>query len=224
MTVPKIGWIYVITCDLYDKEGIMKMGYTEKPDMLEEQVRSSLIQRYATTLISPRILALVKIAYPKEAEKALFEKLKEKKHAKEIFKCNFETDISPVLSWLSNEFQADAPHEIRLEILEKLLCRLRKKTKAIVRDLSYQRRLFDYIQLNSNGLYSNNQSILYNLMNTMPHPNITRSDMEWFNIPENANIIPMRTMRVEFAFTNPHNWDRKDPKLHEFLKKILDTV
>ena len=25
---PKIGWLYAITCDMYEKEGILKLGYT----------------------------------------------------------------------------------------------------------------------------------------------------------------------------------------------------
>lgn len=224
MVAPKTGWIYVVTCDMYDNEGILKMGYTEKPDMLEEQVRTALIQRYATTLINPRILALVRVAYPKEAEKALFEKLNEKKHAKEIFKCSFEMDVSPILSWLTTEFHPDEPYEIRMEVLEKLLCRLRKKNKLLVRDLAHERRMFDHIQRHMNTLYPNNQSIMCNLMNNMPRPCVTRSDMEWFKIPENKHVLPTRTSHADYIFTNPNNWNRKDPELHAFLVRLLNNI
>ena len=45
MADPKIGWIYVISCDMYKKENIVKIGYTEKPDLIEEEVKISLLQR-----------------------------------------------------------------------------------------------------------------------------------------------------------------------------------
>ena len=56
----KMGWIYVITCDMYDKDNLKKIGFTEKIGLLEEEVRTSLIQRYGTTLMSPKILYLIK--------------------------------------------------------------------------------------------------------------------------------------------------------------------
>ena len=58
MADPKIGWIYVISCEMYKKENIVKIGYTEKPDLIEEEVKISLLQRYGTTLIDPYIISL----------------------------------------------------------------------------------------------------------------------------------------------------------------------
>ena len=91
-----MGWIYVITCDMYDNENIKKIGYTDKIGILEEDVRTSLLQRYATTLICPRILQLIKVSNPRKAEKKTFEILKKFRFDKEIFK----VDISEVQSAL----------------------------------------------------------------------------------------------------------------------------
>ena len=131
-----MGWIYVITCDMYDNENIKKIGYTDKIGILEEDVRTSLLQRYATTLICPRILQLIKVSNPRKAEKKTFEILKKFRFDKEIFK----VDISEVQSALQ-VIQKEFPPEyegITKDDLEKFLCKIRKKEKKLARDLPYQ--------------------------------------------------------------------------------------
>ena len=90
MADPKIGWIYVISCEMYKKENIVKIGYTEKPDLIEEEVKISLLQRYGTTLIDPYIISLTKVSNPKQAEKYVFTKLIDIKIKKEIFKAEYD--------------------------------------------------------------------------------------------------------------------------------------
>ena len=96
MSDPKIGWIYIITCEMYEKDGIVKIGYTEKPDLIEEEVKISLIQRYGTTLLNPQVYSLTKVSNPKQAEKHVFTELIDLKIKKEMFKSDF-TRIDSVL-------------------------------------------------------------------------------------------------------------------------------
>lgn len=219
----KQGWIYAITCDMYERDGIIKLGYTEKPDFIEEEVRTSLMSRYATTLIQPKILALIKVAHPKEAEKALFAKLKDYKFAREIFKCDFDKCVVPALEWLKTEFDPIQPYMIREEVLEKLLNKLRKKHKKLAYDLTLAREVFNWISRESGTLTSRNHQHLNGFMNMFPNPYVINTTTEWHKIPENQTVVRMRLANTNQLF-NLNNWDRYDPNLHPFLKRLHENL
>lgn len=222
MADPKIGWIYVISCEMYKKENIVKIGYTEKPDLIEEEVKISLLQRYGTTLIDPYIVSLTKVSNPKQAEKYVFTKLIDIKIKKEIFKADYD-NINNVISGLKSIFNPDVPYKITEDILEKLLCRLRKKSNKIARDLNYQQSFFSYIQNHKNVLSCGNQSILTYMLNNMPNPCSIGSHFDWTKKVENQSILKMRINCIEHTFIH-NNWDRFDKELHAFLKKVLSSV
>jgi hypothetical protein len=222
MSDPKIGWIYVITCEMYEKDGIVKIGYTEKPDLIEEEVKSSLIQRYGTTLLNPVVYSLTKVANPKQAEKHVFTELIDLKVKKEIFKSEF-TRIDSVLHGLRSLFNPDIPYKIPEELLEKLLARLRKKAPKIAKDISYQQCFFNWIQNNKGTLSSQNQCNVGYLLNNFPNPCVIGSHFDWTKRPENQPALKMRTVTVEQTFIS-NNWDRLDKQLHTFLKNLLTCV
>ena len=68
----------------------------DDPDLIEEEVRNALIQRYGTTLINPVIHSLTKVSNPKQAEKHVFTELIDLKIKKEIFKSDY-TRIDTVI-------------------------------------------------------------------------------------------------------------------------------
>ena len=219
---PKIGWLYAITCDMYEKEGIIKLGYTEKPHLIEEEVKSSLVQRYGTSLIEPRVKALLKVSNPRSAEKALFAKLIQFKQSNEIFKVDFNLVIN-ALDEIKKQYNPDIPYTIDEVVLEKLLSRLRKKAKKISRDISYQQSMFDWMYTHTNVLGNINKQHLSYFVNNMPRPQVIGSHFDWTKRQENIPALRMREQSVIDVFTI-NNWDRNDKELHGFLKRLIDVV
>ena len=220
---PKLGWIYAVSCDMYDKEGLIKLGYTEKPHLIEEEVRISLLSRYSTTLVKPYIKALIKVSNPRGAEKDLFKNLINYKHSNEIFKADFNTIILVELNKLKIKFSPDVSYKIDEVVLEKLLCRLRKKSKKIAKDIEYQNIMFYWMENNNKILSDNNRQQLCYFRNNMPGPCIIGSHFDWTKRTENLPILRMREQNVNNVFMI-HNWDRNDKELHVYLKRLLDAV
>jgi hypothetical protein len=218
MTDPKIGWIYVITCEMYKKDGIVKIGYTEKPDLIEEEVKTALIQRYGTTLLNPVVHSLTKVSNPKQAEKHVFTELIDLKIQKEIFKSDF-TRIDSVICSLKKIFNPDIPYKIPEELLEKLLARLRKKASKIARDINYQQCFFNWVENNKSTLSFQNQNNLNYLLNNFPNPCTIGSHFDWTKKAENQPALNMRTLIVHQTFLS-NNWDRFDKELNKFLKNL----
>ena len=221
MSPRTMGWIYVITCGMYDKENLKKIGFTDKVGFLEDEVRSSLLQRYATTLISPVILNLVKVSNPRKAERRTFDLLDIFRVDKEIFKVDTH-EVDAVLQLVQEEFPPGY-EGITKDVLEKLLCRIRKKEKKLARDLSYQQTFSNWIHENKKTCSMQNQQILTFFLNNMMNPCTVGSHFDWTKKPENQNALNMRMACVRTSF-EPNNWDCSDPNIHSFLKRLLVSV
>ena len=217
-----MGWIYVITCDMYDNSNFKKIGFTEKVGLLEEEVRTSLLQRYATTLICPRILQLVKVSNPRQAEKKTFEILEKFRIDKEIFKVDI-AEIQLALQVIQKEFPPEY-EGITKDDLEKLLCKIRKKEKKLARDLPYQRDFSNWINENKRILLSQNQKNVTFFTNNMVNPCMTGSHYDWTKKPENQNSLNSRMAHVRNSFHPNIGWDCSDPNLQLFFKKLLTSV
>ena len=217
-----MGWIYVITCDMYDNDNFKKIGFTEKIGILEEDVRTSLLQRYGTTLISPKILYLVKVSNPRKAEKKTFEILEKFRIDKEIFKVDI-SEVHSALQVIQKEFPPGY-EGISKDDLEKLLCKIRKREKKLARDLPYQQDFSQWINENKRILLSQNQQNLTFFINNMVNPCITGSHFDWTKRPENQNALNSRMAHVRNSFQPNIGWDCLDPNLHGFLKNLLTSV
>lgn len=68
------GWIYALTCPMYQTNGYIKLGQTRGCND-ESGTRKSLANRYGTALIDPKILAVMHTDDCCEAEKILFQEL-----------------------------------------------------------------------------------------------------------------------------------------------------
>ena len=216
-----MGWIYVITCDMYDKDNLKKIGFTEKIGLLEEEVRTSLIQRYGTTLMSPKILYLIKVSNPRKAEKRTFEILEKFRIDKEIFKVDM-VEIQSALQVIQKEFSPDQTG-ITKDDLEKLLCKIRKKENKLARNLPYQQTFSNWIYENKRICSVQNQQNLTYFINNMVNPCMVGSHYDWTKKPENQNALNSRMAHVRNSF-QPNNWDCTDPNLQGFLKKLLTSV
>ena len=206
---------------MYDKENIKKIGFTDKAGFLEEEVRNSLLQRYATTLISPVILQLVKVSNPRRAEKRIFALLENFRVDKEIFKVG-TVEVNSAIQILRQEFPP-GQEGIAKEDLEKLLCKIRKKEKKLARDLPYQQSFSNWIRENKGTCSVQNQQNLSYFVNNMVNPCTTGTHFDWTKKPENQNALNMRMAHVRSSF-EPYNWDCSDSNLQSFFKRLLASV
>jgi len=206
---------------MYDNNNFKKIGFTEKVGLLEEEVRISLLQRYATTLIFPRILQLVKVSNPRKAEKKTFEILEKFRIDKEIFKVDI-VDVQSALQVIQKEFPPGQTG-ITKDDLEKLLCKIRKKEKKLARDLPYQQTFSNWIRENKGTCNFQNQQNLTYFINNMVNPCVTGSHFDWTKKSENQNALNSRMAHVRNSF-EPNNWDCSDPNIQGFLKKLLTSV
>lgn len=213
-----LGWIYVITCSMYDEKNYKKIGFTEKNGMLEEDVRTSLLQRYSTTLLNPVILSLVRVSSPRQAEKKIFTILEKYRIDKEVFCINLN-EITPAIQVIQKDF-SPSDQGINKDVLEKLLCKIRKKENKLTKDLMFQRSFCDWIYSNKSMCNQNNQSNLNCFINNMPNPCIVGTNFDWTKRPENQNALRMRKVHIIQSF-EIYNWDRSDLNLHQFLKNLL---
>ena len=203
---------------MYERDNLKKIGFTEKNGSLEEEVRTSLLQRYATTLMCPRILHLLKVSNPRRAEKRMFEILEKFRIEKEIFKVDV-SDVQNALRVIQEEFPPGY-EGITKDTLEKFLCKIRKRDKKLARDLPYQQSFSNWIYENKKVCSFQNQQNLTFFINNMVNPCVTGSHFDWTKRPENQNALNSRMAHVRNSFES-NNWDCSDPKLHDFLKRLL---
>lgn len=221
MSTTKKGWIYAITCPLYASDGLVKVGMTEKVGALEEEVRTSLLTRYRTTLPNAEILHLIQVAHPAKAEKALLERVKDCLVQGEIARIDGPA-LAAHIDWLRREYDPESPYEMPADVLQKLLTRLSKK-KAPATDLQVWTRVDMHLSDVANSLSPNNNAIIRSLINMMPYPPVTSTAMPWIKDPRNSSVLQMRISNWA-RFCQPNNWDRRDPKLHATLKAFLGIL
>ena len=78
------GWIYCITNSLYKIDDMYKLGYTSNKQT-PQLVKQHLIQRYGTYFPDVECIDLFEVKQPIQAEKQLFELLKDYKHNSQVY-------------------------------------------------------------------------------------------------------------------------------------------
>ena len=222
--VIKKGWLYVLTCEHYKRDDLYKIGFTEKPGELEDDVKKQLLQRYGTYLINSEIIMLVPVSYPKDAESEVFKRLKDYRHQKEIFKADFNSIIRPQIIWAQTEYNITEPYEIREEILTKILHQFSKKGNKIINDIDIYTRLKEWLYINLGKINVQNQNIIRQyLMNNFG--NFTMVGVtNWKKLPQNIATHNMRKSQFNQVCDVRSGYDRKDKKLHAFLKDMIQVV
>ncbi len=213
----------MITCELYIKDNLYKLGFTGQENLLEDEVKKSLIQRYSTSLYNPKLLIVVKVSHPRQAEKELFTKLIQYKKQNEIFQANYENTILPILNEIKKKFSSDIPYQINYIILEKLLVSIQKKDKKIAKDLELQQSLFNWIINNKQILNYQNQQQLSFLLNNFINPISIGSNFIWYKQNINLPILNIRSQIFRQTF-EINNWDRSDQNLYEILKRLKSII
>jgi hypothetical protein len=90
------GWIYCITNPLYKMDDTYKLGYTANKESFD-LVKKSLIQRYSTYYPNVECIELFEVKRPLQAEKEIFNLLKDYKYSNELIKADYDMIIKPHL-------------------------------------------------------------------------------------------------------------------------------
>lgn len=211
------GWIYVVSCDMYDKEGLLKIGFTAIQTPLDKEVEHALKKRYATTLISPRVQKLLYVHSPRQAERFLFERIKSYRYSHELFKIQY-SELEPHLIVTLNDFSPHTPFYMRHEVLEKNLKAFRKKipkwSKNAQECTEFVNGVFDVI----NGRRGDKVNLSQQNMSCL-------NQLQSFRCCGDINKLQqqIRGSELKFVFES-NNWDRRDKNLPLFFKNVLIRI
>ena len=161
------GWIYCITNSLYKMDDMYKLGYTANKQT-PELVKQHLIQRYGTYFPDVECIDLFEVKQPVQAEKQLFELLKDYKHNNEIYKADYEITIKPQLEFIKKQYCCNNERIITEQEKQKYRTKLAKKINNFTKHLV---QIQQYILTHLHKFNTHNSQLLGNTHNCLSYYN-----------------------------------------------------
>jgi len=161
------GWIYCITNSLYKMDDVYKLGYTANKKT-PELVKQHLIQRYGTYFPDVECIDLFEVKQPVQAEKQLFELLKDYKHNNEIYKADYEITIKPQLEFIKTQYCCNNERIITEQEKQKYRTKLAKKINNFIKHLV---QIQHYILTNMHKFNKHNSQLMCNMHNCLSYYN-----------------------------------------------------
>lgn len=161
------GWIYCITNSLYKMDDMYKLGYTANKQT-PELVKQHLLQRYGTYFPDVECINLFEVKQPIQAEKHLFELLKDYKHNNEIYKADYEITIKPQLEFIKTQYCCNNERIITEQEKQKYRTKLAKKINNFTKHLA---QIQQYILTNMHKCNTHNSQLLGNTHNCLSYYN-----------------------------------------------------
>lgn len=161
------GWIYCITNSLYKMDDMYKLGYTankKTPDL----VKQHLIQRYGTYFPDVECIDLFEVKQPVQAEKQLFELLKDYKHNNEIYKADYEITIKPQIEFIKKQYCCNNERIVTEQEKQKYKTKIVKKINYFTKHLF---QIQNYISSNLHKFNTQNSQIIGNIFNCLSYYN-----------------------------------------------------
>lgn len=156
------GYIYCITNSQYEIDDIYKLGYTSNK-INKDEVERKLLQRYGTYFINPLIKELFIVNKPIQAEKELFELLKDYNIQNEMFKADYDIEIKPILIHIKNKYNID---NNTIVLPDTQINKLNKKLKTRFNSYSKEpEKLREYFMSNFSKLNKKNMNIFHTIIN-----------------------------------------------------------
>lgn len=152
------GWIYCITNSLYKMDDMYKLGYTANKQT-PELVKQHLIQRYGTYFPDVECIDLFEVNQPIQAEKQLFEWLKDYKHNNEIYKADYEITIKPQLEAIKQQYCCNNERIISEQEKQKYKTKISKKINNFVKHVF---QIQNYILTNLYKFNTHNDLLISN--------------------------------------------------------------
>ena len=161
------GWIYCITNSLYKMDDVYKLGYTANKKT-QELVKQHLIQRYGTYFPDVECIDLFEVKQPVQAEKQLFELLKDYKHNNEIYKADYEITIKPQLEFIKTQYCCNNERIVTEQEKQKYRTKLAKKINNFIK---HSVQIQHYILTNMHKFNKHNSELMCNAHNCLSYYN-----------------------------------------------------
>lgn len=209
------GWIYCITNSLYKMDDMYKLGYTANKQT-PELVKQHLIQRYGTYFPDVECIDLFEVRQPVQAEKQLFELLKDYKHNNEIYKADYEIIIKPQLNAIKLQYFYNDDRTITEQEKRKYKTKLSKKINNFVK---YLFQIQNYIISNHYKFNKHNSQLINNTQNCLSY--------------YNSNCFPVQDKKMMNFYkknltTNIYSYiqqfDYNDLEILSFVEYVINLV
>lgn len=148
-------------------DDMYKLGYTANKQT-PELVKQHLIHRYGTYFPDVECLDLFEVKQPIQAEKQLFELLKDYKHNNEIYKADYEITIKPHLETIKQLYCLNNERIITEQEKQKIKTKLLKKINNFIKNLL---PIQNYILLTFYKFNKHNSQLIGNTQNCLSYYN-----------------------------------------------------
>jgi hypothetical protein len=148
-------------------DDIYKLGYTANKKS-PELVKQHLVQRYGTYFPDVECIDLFEVKQPVQAEKQLFELLKDYKYNNEMYKADYENTIKPQLEFIKTQYYCNNERIITDEEKQKYKTKLAKKINNFTKHLV---QIQHYMLTNMHKMNKYNSQLMSNAHNSLSYYN-----------------------------------------------------
>ena len=148
-------------------DDVYKLGYTANKKT-QELVKQHLIQRYGTYFPDVECIDLFEVKQPVQAEKQLFELLKDYKHNNEIYKADYEITIKPQLEFIKTQYCCNNERIVTEQEKQKYRTKLAKKINNFIK---HSVQIQHYVLTNMYKFNKHNSELMCNAHNCLSYYN-----------------------------------------------------
>jgi hypothetical protein len=209
------GWIYCITNSLYKIDDMYKLGYTSNKQT-PQLVKQHLIQRYGTYFPDVECIDLFEVKQPIQAEKQLFEFLKDYKHNNEIYKADYEITIKPQLEAIKKLYCCNNERIITEQEKQKYKTKISKKINNFVKHLF---QIQNYIMTNISKFNKHNSQLIGNTYNCLSYYN-----GQCYPVQDKKNMNLIKKNFITNISCHIQQFDYNDLELLSFIEYVINLV
>ena len=209
------GWIYCITNSLYKMDDMYKLGYTANKET-PELVKQHLIQRYGTYFPDVECIDLFEVRQPVQAEKQLFELLKDYKHNNEIYKADYEINIKPQLNAIKMQYCCNNERIITEQEKQKYKTKLSKKINNFVKHLF---QIQNYIISNHYKFNKHNSQLINNTQNCL-----SCYSSQCFSVQDKKIMNFYKKNLITNIYSYIQQFDYNDLEIISFIEYVIKLV
>jgi len=196
-------------------DDMYKLGYTANKQTIE-LVKQHLIQRYGTYFPDVECIDLFEVKQPVQAEKQLFELLKDYKHNNEIYKADYEITIKPQLDAIKKQYCCNNERIITEQEKQKYKTKLSKKINNFVKHLF---QIQNYISTNLHKFNKHNSQLLGNTYNYLAYYNSRQEPIEGTRMMKThkKNLITNLSSHIQ-------QFDYNDLEILSFVDYVINLM
>ena len=194
---------------------IYKLGYTSNKQPYK-LVKHHLIQRYGTYFPDVECIDLFKVIQPIQAEKHLFELLKDYKYMNEMYKADYDIIIKPQLDVIKTQYLCNNEQILIEHAQQKYKTKISKKINHFVKHVF---PIQNYIMLNQHTFNNHNSQIISNTYTCLSYYN-----GHCFPVQDKITMNFQKKNLITNISCHIQQFDYTDLKLLSFIDYIVQLV